>query len=626
MLMPSWALLFCFLATSFQLLHGLVDETCAPGTRRHPTFPPFGLSNNDTAEWFEMELPELPPPPVMNAKEREQARWSAAQYIAARKAGHVSCEEYVRHLVKRVRHYKDMNQFMNWDNDPDWTARVVQAAKLLDEKAFNEGIDSIAPLFGLPIPMKGTMATKDFVSSAGVGILHNMRAKDDADLVKLVRSMHGILFGKTNVPEFAASLVTCNYANGCTLNPHGRLLTSGGSSGGAGSAVASYLAPVAISEDTAGSTRSPAFSNGNFGYDPTRQHLPNGGNPGISLIMDQVGLNARSVEDIILVDASLSGYDASAVQAKPIRSLRVGVPRYPFIEAYVPAGGDNPFNYAQEPVAWLPSREVMAKYEDAKAALRQAGVWLVEKEWPAEDGQNVLARAFFLMKMGKEVVSPHFHAFMPFTGQMAQWMHDYLGAGVTVADVINDVQSAGAGHSPSHFMKLCSNTSEAKHNFILQELRHAGVEAWNSLFDVEELDLILTPGLMHTPTYDCTAASTCEHQVKNLSSGEITSSAEFTSIHANFIHTWIMKHVPLPKMIVPVGLDVKGRPVGLQLLGRAGPPKSKGLGYSYDAELLKSIDLPFLKTVEAVAKAMVKEDPTLARVEPQLVRGEGNLF
>ena len=54
---------------------------------------------------------------------------------------------------------------------------MLAAAKRMDKKAKAEGLESIAPLYGLPIPMKGTMATDDFISSAGVGILHDLRAK-----------------------------------------------------------------------------------------------------------------------------------------------------------------------------------------------------------------------------------------------------------------------------------------------------------------------------------------------------------------------------------------------------------------------------------------------------------------
>ncbi|OLP79073.1 hypothetical protein AK812_SmicGene40685 [Symbiodinium microadriaticum] len=170
--------------------------------------------------------------------------------------------------------------------------------------------------------------------------------------------------------------------------------------------------------------------------------------------------------------------------------------------------------------------------------------------------------------------------------------------------------------------------ARAEEAFLMgeKELRAAGADAWNRLFDEEELDAILIPGYLHTPTYECMAASTCVHQVKNMTSGEVVSRAEFTSVHSLFMHTLSMKHIPLPKMMVPVGLDFMGHPVGLQLLGRAGPPGSRGLGYSYDAELLKVVDVPFLKTAQALVGAMVSADPSLKRVEPSLVKGEGNLF
>merc|ERR1712187_687820 len=110
--------------------------------------------------------------------------------------------------------------------------------------------------------------------------------------------------GKTNVPEFAGGWVTANYANGRCLNPFDHTLITGGSSGGSASAVASYIAPIAFTEDTGGSTRIPALQCHNFGFDPSRNHYPNQGNPGITFFNDQVGLNARSLEDIIF-DAAL---------------------------------------------------------------------------------------------------------------------------------------------------------------------------------------------------------------------------------------------------------------------------------------------------------------------------------
>ena len=264
---------------------------------------PGTSSHQDISDWYLANLPDLPGPPEMTPKEIEMAKMGVVDYIEARKAGTVTCEEYVSLLVMRLRHYASMNAFMYLDNDPTWPERVIEAAKAMDAKAAAEGLNSIAPLYGLPVPAKGTMATVDFKSSAGAGMLHDMTALQDAQMLSDVKAANGIIFGKTNVPEFASSIITCNYASGCTQSPFGRLMSAGGSSGGSGSAVATRLAPIAISEDTGSSTRIPATQNGNFGYDPTRGHYANDGNPGFSYVLDQTGLNARSMEDIIAFDS-----------------------------------------------------------------------------------------------------------------------------------------------------------------------------------------------------------------------------------------------------------------------------------------------------------------------------------
>ena len=149
-------------------------------------------------------------PQALTEEEKRHVSWSATEFLQQREAGAVTCEAYARTLVKRATHYASMNQFMYWGNDPGWTERVVAKAIELDRKAAAEGTQAIAPLFCLPIAMKGTVATVAFKSSAGVGILHGFNAVKNATIVDLIESKHGIVFGKTNVPEFAASLVTCS--------------------------------------------------------------------------------------------------------------------------------------------------------------------------------------------------------------------------------------------------------------------------------------------------------------------------------------------------------------------------------------------------------------------------------
>merc|ERR1719397_1763 len=153
--------------------------------------------------------------------------------------------------------------------------------------------------------MKGTAAVVDFPSGSGSGILSGYTPVMDSHLTALIKNKNGLIFGTTNVPEFAASWVTANPASGQTRNPYNHKFTAGGSSGGSASAVATYLCPLAVTEDTGGSTRLPAISNHNFGFDPSRNHYPNHGNPGMTYTNDQLGVNARSISDIIFYDRSI---------------------------------------------------------------------------------------------------------------------------------------------------------------------------------------------------------------------------------------------------------------------------------------------------------------------------------
>jgi len=69
-------------------------------------------------------------------------------------------------------------------------------------------------------------------------------------------------------------------------------------------------------------------------------HFDNEGNPGMALILDQIGLNARNMQDIILVDSALSDYTVEEVYPNPesLQELRVGIPQYPYVTAYIPKG------------------------------------------------------------------------------------------------------------------------------------------------------------------------------------------------------------------------------------------------------------------------------------------------
>ena len=305
----------------------------------HPSFPPDAVRAAEDWAWFDRQAPTFGPMQDATPRELELCAMSATEYTAARKAGTVSCAEYCAALVRRLHHFAASNAFML--TSLKLTHLVIAQAEALDAKAAAEGLDSIAPLYGLPVPIKGTAATVAFPSSVGTGVLDGCFAKKDCDLVERIVAAGGVVFCKTNVPEFAASWVTLNRTNGTTWNPYPcalGALTTGGSSGGAACAVATHVAPIAMTEDTGGSTRHPANQCGNFGYDPNRNKWPNDGNPGITYYNDQVGINSRVFSDVLLFDMAINGTAAEHAAAKlkvatmSPSSIRVGFPQEIFVD------------------------------------------------------------------------------------------------------------------------------------------------------------------------------------------------------------------------------------------------------------------------------------------------------
>ena len=140
-----------------QHIVGTEESSCIAKMERNPPFhtyfPPIGAN---MTTWFRDNVPDIPAAdPSMTAEEAEYVSWAATDFIAKRRAGQVTCEAYARALTKRAKHLRTMNQFMNWDNDPEWPDRVVEAATKLDAKAAEHGIESLAPLYCLPLPAKG---------------------------------------------------------------------------------------------------------------------------------------------------------------------------------------------------------------------------------------------------------------------------------------------------------------------------------------------------------------------------------------------------------------------------------------------------------------------------------------
>ncbi|GAB5364056.1 hypothetical protein AAMO2058_000936700 [Amorphochlora amoebiformis] len=541
-------------------------------------------------------------PPKMGERERTLARLSASAFVEMRKRGEVTCEEYAEVLVKRAKHYKYMGQFMYFDILPNQMDQVVRRARELDQKAQEEGVDSLSPLYCLPVPIKGTMATVDYPSSAGVGVLHGYFAKYDAKAVDMLKEKFGIPFGKTNVPEFAASWVACNYANGCTLNPYDHSLTAGGSSGGGASAVASYIAPIAFTEDTGGSTRHPGVQNGNFAYDPSRNHYPNQGNSGMSYTNDQIGINARTFEDILFFDQSFLSIDqhhktaAEKAAKRPLSDIKVGLPRRPFAEIFLPEGAANGFGLpTTHQTRYRASEWNMEKLKLAEKILASAGVKLIRE-------------------VNGGIMEPNFEIFHSFAGQIATFVNHYLEAKVSLREILSDLHPAGDGHNPFGLINLFTITDESKFRYTLGPYLDDMVSVWNSYFDKTGVDVIMVPAqLCDAIKFSRMANSSCT----------MGGGIEASLSKCNIISYSFAKSIPIPKVIVPVGLSPAGTPISIMFLGRSGPKNATDNMWRFDDEWAKTSDVDFLYTVDTLVKQIWSE-AKLRRKEPSLVVGPGN--
>lgn len=176
--------------------------------------------------------------------------------------------------------------------------------------------DVLPPLFGLPVGIKDIIDTTDLRTEFGSPIYAGRYAASDATIVRRLREAGAVVFGKTTTTEFATTKPTE------TRNPHNLGHTPGGSSAGSAAAVAAGMLPVAIGTQTNGSVLRPASFCGVFGFKPTRGLVPRTGMFEQSPALDQVGVFARTVEDIALVSEAIVGDDGFDESTKAMSPLR----------------------------------------------------------------------------------------------------------------------------------------------------------------------------------------------------------------------------------------------------------------------------------------------------------------
>lgn len=195
--------------------------------------------------------------------------WMPAHEMATLvQAGELSAREIAQAMVDRVEAVNPLiNAIVYWD--PEQVVR--DAAKLDEAQAKGEAIGS---LHGIPYTIKDLTSMEGLPLTNGIKALKDNIGIADAPIVERMKGSGGLFLGRTNTPEAGYCGKTTNHLFGATLNPWNRELSAGGSSGGAGAAVAAGLGQLAEGSDGGGSVRVPAALNGVVGLKPSTGRIP----------------------------------------------------------------------------------------------------------------------------------------------------------------------------------------------------------------------------------------------------------------------------------------------------------------------------------------------------------------
>jgi len=183
---------------------------------------------------------------------------------------------------------------------------ALKQAKALDRRK------SYGPLAGLPIAYKDLVPTKGIRTTFGSLVHKDNVPAEDALIVERLKAAGAITLGKTNTPEFGAGSNTFNKVFGATRNPYDLSKTAGGSSGGAGAAVACGMLPFADGSDLAASLRNPGNYCNVVGFRPTPGRVPTYPAANAWDTQPVIGPIARTVEDAAFLLSAMAGPDARA--------------------------------------------------------------------------------------------------------------------------------------------------------------------------------------------------------------------------------------------------------------------------------------------------------------------------
>ncbi|MEX2246163.1 MAG: amidase [Dehalococcoidia bacterium] len=432
----------------------------------------------------------------------------AVEIAAAVRARKLSPVEVTRALLARIGALNPaLNAYVLVTADA-----ALQRAKAADDAVVRGG--ALGPLHGVPVSIKDLFDVDGLPTTKGSLIYKDKVARGYEYSVKRLFDAGAIMLGKTNTPEFGMLPTTENALFGAAYNPWDLTRTPGGSSGGAASAVAAGLGPIAHSSDGGGSIRIPASFCGVFGIKPTYGRVPR--NPGGWSTLTHRGPITRTVADAALALDVMTGPESG----DPFTVPALGRSYLDGLDAGV--GGLR--------VAWSPD----------------LGYALVEPEVRAIC--ETAAKSFADLGCTVEEASPGFPN--PSTDQT--FMTLAASADAVWLRELTTEQLAQVGEPAKVFLAFGSNTTGVEY----ARANERRMAIWHAMHRFHETyDLLLTPSL------SVTAFPVGQPPTK-------VGDADFPPFG------WSPFTVPFnmtgqPAAVVPCGFDAHGLPVGLQIVGRA---------------------------------------------------------
>ena len=439
----------------------------------------------------------------------------------------ITITELTKAYVDRINEKeKDVEAFVTTLTD-----EAISKSQEIEEMVKNGEINS--RFAGIPIGIKDNMCTKGVKTTCSSKMLENFIAPYDATVIEKLNNEGIISLGKLNMDEFAMGASTEYSAFKKTKNPWNLNTVPGGSSGGSAAAVAANLVPWALGSDTGGSIRQPSAFCGVVGLKPTYGLVSRYGLVAFASSLDQIGPITKDVQDAALLLNLIAGHDEKDTTSinnekvdytkclkNDVKGLKIGVPKEFFGEGI--------------------NAEVKAKLQEAIEKYKELGA--IVEECSLDIAEYALA-TYYIIACAEASSN---------LGRFDGIRYGYRTKNFeNLKDIYINSRSEGFGQEVKRRIilgtyVLSSGYYDAYYKKAL-EVRTLVKQEFDKKF--EKYDVLLTP-----------TSPTVAFEIGTRSNNPL-------EMYLADICTVSVNIAGLPGISIPCGVDSKGMPIGMQLIG-----------------------------------------------------------